>query len=77
MTQRESAYPPELMPCGEAARYIGVSATTLRTLKIPRRELGSKRLFDVLDLDAFASDLPYEGDSVNEKAKSDCDEAFR
>ncbi|MGK7653196.1 DNA-binding protein [Roseovarius sp. B08] len=49
------------MPAPVAARYIGVSESTLRTLDIPRRELGSKRLYDRFDLDAYASDLPYEG----------------
>lgn len=52
---------PRLMPAPVAARYIGVSESTLRTLDIPRRELGSKRLYDRFDLDAYASDLPYEG----------------
>ncbi|WP_306131096.1 DNA-binding protein [Roseovarius sp. MMSF_3350] len=54
-------FPPRLMPAPVAARYIGVSESTLRTLDIPRRELGSKRLYDRFDLDAYASDLPYEG----------------
>ena len=48
------------MPSPLAAKYIGVSETTLRTLGIPRRTCGAKRLYDKSDLDAFASSLPYE-----------------
>lgn len=58
---RPAGYPPKLMPVSEAARYIGVSESTLRKLDIRRRELGSKRLYDVVDLDAYANELPYEG----------------
>ena len=59
------AYPPRLLPEPEAARYLGISPTTLRTLKIPRRALGRRRLYDRLDLEAFAADLPLDGESEN------------
>ena len=52
---------PRLLAAPEAARYIGVSESTLRTLGIPRRLLGAKRLYDRIDLDAYASGLPVEG----------------
>lgn len=55
-------FPPRLMPSPQAAHYIGVSESTLRNLHIPRRELGSKRVYDKADLDAYADNLPYEGD---------------
>ncbi|PHR61317.1 MAG: DNA-binding protein [Robiginitomaculum sp.] len=67
-------YPPLLMPAPDAAHYLGISPTTLRGLNIPRKMLGAKRLFDKRDLDAFANDLPYEGDK-QEKVNS-CDAAF-
>ena len=65
-------FAPRLMPAPIAARYIGVSETTLRGLGLPRRVLGGKRLYDQADLDAYADALPYEG----QEAKNTCDEAF-
>lgn len=53
-------FAPRLMPAPQAAHYLGVSETTLRGLEIPRRELGGKRLYDRLDLDAFADSLATE-----------------
>jgi len=49
------------MPAPQAAHYLGVSESTLRTLDLPRRVVGAKRLFDRLDLDAFADSLATEG----------------
>jgi len=73
MTARASiAFAPRLLPAPAAAAYLGVSPTTLRGLSIPRRMLGGKRLYDRLDLDAFASDLPTEG----EDAPNSCDAAW-
>lgn len=54
-------FAPRLMPAPQAAHYLGVSETTLRGLPIARRELGGKRLYDRLDLDAFADSLASEG----------------
>lgn len=54
-------FAPRLMPAPQAAHYLGVSASTLRGLGLPRRELGTKRLYDRRDLDAYADALPYEG----------------
>ncbi len=74
MTARASiAFAPRLLPAPAAAAYLGVSPTTLRGLSIPRRMLGGKRLYDRLDLDAFASDLPTEGE--DDKPDS-CDAAW-
>lgn len=61
---------PRLLAAPEAAFYLGVSPSTLRTLRLPRRVLRGKRLYDRLDLDAFASDLLYEFEE-----ESPCDEA--
>lgn len=65
-------FAPRLMPAPQAAHYIGVSASTLRSLPIPRKESGSKRLYDRRDLDAFADDLPYEA----ETGENTCDAVF-
>lgn len=66
---------PRLLPAPEAAAYLGISPTMLRGLDIPRRMLGGKRVFDRLDLDAFASGLPYEGAQENQD-RDECDAAF-
>lgn len=55
-------FPPRLMPAPQAAHYLGVSESTLRTLSIERRILGAKRLYDKRDLDAFADSLATEGE---------------
>ena len=54
---------PRLLPAPEAARYLGVSESTLRSLGIARRVLGAKRLYDRIELDAYASSLPVEGET--------------
>lgn len=65
-------FAPRLMPAPQAAHYLGVSSSTLRTLPIARKENGAKRLYDVRDLDAFADALPYEG----EAEENTCDKVF-
>ena len=55
---------PRLMPAPQAAAYIGVSESTLRKLEIPRKLLGSKRLYDRKELDAYADSLPIEGQTL-------------
>jgi hypothetical protein len=57
------AFVPRLLPAPQAAAYLGVSETKLRALPIPRRMLDGKRLYDVRALDAYADDLPIEGDA--------------
>lgn len=67
-----AAWVPRLLPAPAAALYLGISESTLRGLGLPRRMLGAKRLYDVATLDAYASDLPIEGE---EEANS-CDGKF-
>ena len=70
-------FAPRLLPSPQAAHYLGVSESTLRSLPIPRRILGGKKLYDRLDLDAYASGLPVEGgDSDQKSGESACDAAF-
>ncbi len=69
------AFIPRLLPAPEAAHYLGISESMLRTLGLPRRVLGAKRLYDVIDLDAYASSLPVEGESADAGANT-CDEAW-
>lgn len=70
MTRASIAFAPRLLAAPEAAAYLGVSPTTLRALPLQRRVLGGKRLYDRLDLDAYASELPTE-DGTNS-----CDALF-
>ncbi|WP_335752787.1 DNA-binding protein [Sulfitobacter sp.] len=65
-------FPPRLMPAPQAAHYLGVSESTLRTTSIPRKPMGSKRVYDRYDLDAYADSLPYEGKSE----ENTCDKVF-
>jgi hypothetical protein len=76
MGKHEPHFAPRLMPAPEAAHYLGIGETMLRNLSLPRRMLGSKRLYDRYDLDAYASDLPIEGQTAETGANS-CDEIMR
>lgn len=60
---------PRLLGEPDAAAYLGISRTTLRTLGLPRRILGGRKLYDVLDLDAYASSLPT--DREDEECEAD------
>lgn len=71
---QSSEFAPRLLPSPQAAHYLGVSESTLRNLGLPRRELGSKRLYDKVDLDAFADNLPYEAGSSG--GDNTCDQVF-
>lgn len=66
-------YAPRLLPAPRAAEYLGVSETKLRTLGIPRKILHGKRVYDRLDLDAFADTLMSEDEAG---APNSCDEVF-
>lgn len=66
-------FPPRLMPAPQAAHYLGVSETTLRSLGLPRRMLGAKRVYDRTDLDRFADGLPYDATPEEENT---CDALF-
>ncbi len=68
----DPAYPPRLMRRHEAARYIGVSATTLEVLVAenqiaPGKKVRGCTVWDVRDLDAFSDALPYIGEAVRPK----------
>lgn len=65
-------FTPRLMPAPAAAAYLGISETKLRDLKIPRKELDGKRLFERADLDDYADRLRYEG----ETGENTCDSVF-
>lgn len=71
-------YQPRLLSAPEAARYIGVSETTLRALGLPRRELGKRRLYDRYDLEAFANSLRYDAEEVDTASgeRDECDRLF-
>lgn len=51
------AYPPRLMSEGEAARYLSIGTTTLRTYGPKAKRLGRRVLYDVRDLDRWADAL--------------------
>lgn len=67
-------FAPRLMPAPQAAHYLGVSESTLRALELPRRIVGAKRLYDRLDLDAYADGLAVEGEE--EGPGNSCDALF-
>lgn len=68
------------MTASQAAHYLGVSVSKLRTLAIPRRICGAKRLYERRDLDEYADSLPYEGSVSTEgpeaQVAQECDEIF-
>lgn len=68
-------FTPRLMPAPQAAHYLGISVGTLRSLQIPRKILGAKRLYDRYDLDRFASELPTEGEMSDADAEHEWDVA--
>ena len=57
----DTSFTPRLMPAPQAAHYLGVSESTLRKLPLPRKVLGGKRLYDRIELDAYADALATEG----------------
>ena len=71
-----STVQPRLLGAAEAAAYLGISETTLRGLGLPRRTLGGRKLYDRLTLDAFASDLPIDGEAPESTEVDTCDRHF-
>lgn len=65
-------FAPRLMPAPQAAHYLGVSESKLRTLAIPRRMLDGKRMYHINDLVAFADGLSLEGEAEG----NPCDNIF-
>ena len=58
-----AAYQPAHLGEKAAAFFLGgISDTKLRDLKIPRRCLGRRRLYDRRDLEAYVDSLPYDGE---------------
>lgn len=68
------------MTASQAAHYLGISASKLRTLEIRRKICGAKRLYERGDLDGYADSLPYEGSVSTEgpeaQAVQECDRVF-
>ncbi len=60
-----SARPVALLSETDAAYYLGIGKTNLRSLGLPRKKLGSRRLYHVNDLDEFANSLPYDGEEMD------------
>ncbi len=56
-------FAPRLMQAASAAHYLGVSISKLLRLEIPSKFDGGNRFYDRTDLDAYADQLPYEGEN--------------
>ncbi|WP_246053608.1 helix-turn-helix domain-containing protein [Paracoccus hibiscisoli] len=70
MARHAFAFTPRLLPAAKAAAYLGISESTLRSLNLPRRILGGKRLYDVLALDQYADALTVEGEETTPEANT-------
>lgn len=78
MGKIDISFQPRLMSAPEAARYLGLSETSLRGLGLPRRELGRRRLYDRYDLEAFANSLSYDAETLDTAGEDqdECDRLF-
>ncbi len=65
-----------LLGATAAAHFLGVSESTLRTLGIPRKVLGARRLYDQRDLVAYVDALTYEAGGAPSTDEESCDAAF-
>ena len=63
------------MKAQAAAHYLGVSTSKLQYLGIPRRISEGNKLYDIRDLDAWADNLPTEGQQECQK-QTMADRAF-
>lgn len=72
-TRPSSTYAPRLLAAPRAAEYLGVSESKLRALPISRKVLDGKRLYDRLDLDAYADALRNENEA---EEPNTCDKLF-
>ncbi|MFG6083889.1 helix-turn-helix domain-containing protein [Paracoccus litorisediminis] len=77
MGKHDLTFAPYMLSANDAAAYLGISETTLRGLPIPRKCHGSRRLYLRADLEAYAKDLPYEGDQIDSQERECCDNLFR
>lgn len=71
MGRHDPHFLPRLLDATEAAHYLGMSPSKLRTLELPRKIAGGKRLYERRDLDEYADSLPYESGEENS-----CDSLF-
>lgn len=55
-----------LMKIHDAATYLGMSVTKLKSKGLPVRRDGGNVLYDRLDLDDYADNLPYDGKKQSE-----------
>lgn len=74
-------YPPALMGETSAAAYLGVSASTLRTMADAGEApapvyVRTRRLYRRADLDAWVASLPSVGETVESEAAARCDAVF-
>ncbi|WP_282029838.1 helix-turn-helix domain-containing protein [Paracoccus marcusii] len=78
MARCDLTFAPRLLSSARAAAYLGISETTLRTLALPRRILGTRRLYDRYELDAFADGLEVEDSAADQlqKDQAECDRLF-
>lgn len=78
MARYDLTFAPRLLSSPRAAAYLGISETTLRTLGLPRRILGTRRLYDRYDLEAFADGLEMESSDADQlqKDRAECDRVF-
>lgn len=78
MARCDLTFAPRLLSSAKAAAYLGISETTLRTLGLPRRILGTRRLYDRYELDAFADGLEVEDSAADQlqKDQAECDRLF-
>lgn len=78
MARCELTFPPRLLSSVSAAAYLGISESTLRTLGLPRRIIGTRRLYDRHDLEAFADGLEIESGEADQlqKDQAECDRLF-
>lgn len=60
---RTIGYVPRLLAAPQAAAYLGISESKLRELQLPRKVLDGKRLYDRIELDAFADSLTTDGET--------------
>lgn len=58
--------PARLMKAHDAATYLGMSVTKLKSKGLPARRDGGNVLYDRLDLDDYADNLPYDGNKQAE-----------
>lgn len=66
-------YPPRFFSVAEAARYLGVSANTFRSLGIVPMNIGRRVLWDRHSLDLFADQLAGKPLDAADRARASND----